>query len=187
MYGSVRVQPDPRYIAEVVVLVTTLRAKRTEYNACKRVKDLLEIKRVHFKPIDFNRDARQAGSGESEQIAIKRLLEQGKLKTGENDELILPQVFIDGFSVGGIDDLQEKEDDDTLDALLLRRDPTRKVDEILPGMMTIEQALQEFCIQGREEEGDWDDDEEYESGECDEEEEEEVGGEPDAAGAGAVR
>ena len=55
---DVRVCPLTDYVAEVVVLVTTLGAKRTEFNAGRRVRDLLEIKRVHHKIIDFNRDAR---------------------------------------------------------------------------------------------------------------------------------
>ena len=46
--------------SQVVILLTTLGAKRTEFNAGKRARDLLEIKRVHYKTVDFNRDARQA-------------------------------------------------------------------------------------------------------------------------------
>eukprot|EP00971_Amphidinium_carterae_P145293 2878891-Amphidinium_carterae.1 len=45
----VRVPPDTDYVAEVVVLLTTLGAKRTEYSAGKYARDLLEIKRVHHK------------------------------------------------------------------------------------------------------------------------------------------
>lgn len=44
--GPVRVQPEVRYVAEVVVLVTSLGAKRTEFNAGKRARDLLEVKGV---------------------------------------------------------------------------------------------------------------------------------------------
>ena len=44
--GPVRVQPEVKYVAEVVVLVTSLGAKRTEFNAGKRARDLLEVKGV---------------------------------------------------------------------------------------------------------------------------------------------
>eukprot|EP00435_Cladocopium_sp_Y103_P036800 s2163_g9.t1 len=165
MFGPVRVQPETKYTAEVVVLVTSLGAKRTEFNAGKRAKDLLEIKGVHHKIIDFNRDARQAGTGESENKAISKLSEDGKLRSGTNNDLILPQVFIDGQFVGNATDLQGLEDDGLLDNILMRRacpscNSSRRTpditectrcpacwepfQEILPGEMTIKQKLQEF-------------------------------------------
>ncbi|CAK9117159.1 unnamed protein product [Durusdinium trenchii] len=160
--GPVRVQPDVKYVAEVVVLVTSLGAKRTEFNAGKRARDLLEIKGVHHKIIDFNRDARQAGSGDSENKAIAKLNADGRLRSGNNNDLILPQVFIDGQFVGNGTDLQGLEDDGLLDNILKRQacmscgSTRRKPDmtqcpacwahfeEILPGEMTITEKLQEF-------------------------------------------
>ncbi|CAE7710267.1 LOC34620909, partial [Symbiodinium pilosum] len=178
--GPVRVQPEIRYVAEVVVLVTTLGAKRVEYNAGKRARDLLEIKGVHHKVIDFNRDARQAGTGDAENKAIQKLMEDRRLQTGGNNDLILPQVFIDGNYVGNASDLQGLEDDDLLENILLRRvcvrcGSTRRTpdmtqcpmpacgasyQEILPGEMTISQALQELAHHD-----DDFDDEYYEDGE----------------------
>jgi len=162
MLGPVRVQPETKYVAEVVVLVTSLGAKRTEFNAGKRARDLLEIKGVHHKIIDFNRDARQAGTGDSENKAITKLNEDGKLRSGANNDLILPQVFIDGQFVGNATDLQGLEDDGLLDNILKRQscmccNSSRRTpdmtqcpacwvhfEEILPGEMTIVQKLQEF-------------------------------------------
>ena len=43
-----------------------------------------------------NRDARLAGTGDAENKAIQKLMAENKLATGEDDDLILPQVFIDG-------------------------------------------------------------------------------------------
>lgn len=178
----VRVPPDPKYSAEVVVLVTTLGAKRTEFNAGKRARDLMEIKRVHHKIIDFNRDARHAGTGESENIAIRKLMEQNKLKTGENDDLVLPQLFVDGLYIGDANSLQGLEDDGLLESILLRRacpkccdlrrEPDtkqcikcgEKFEEILPGMMTIEQLLRELAMVN---EGDYDEDYDGDYGEAD--------------------
>lgn len=176
--GPVRVQPETKYVAEVVVLVTTLGAKRVEYNAGKRARDLLEIKGVHHKVIDFNRDARQAGTGDAENKAIQKLMEDRRLQTGGNNDLLLPQVFIDGNYVGNASDLQGLEDDGLLENILLRkacmqcgysrRDPGMtqcpacgaSYQEILPGEMTISQALQELA----QHEDDFDD-EYYEDGE----------------------
>jgi hypothetical protein len=183
-FPTVRVTPDPKYSAEVVVLLTTLGAKRTEFNAGKRARDLLEIKRAHHKIIDFNRDARQAGTGEAENKAIHKLMVQEKLQKGENDDLILPQIFIDGNYIGDANELQGLEDDELLEGILLRKtcmmcnDQTRspmstqckccwgKYEEILPGMMTIEQALQVMEAQQAIEGMDYED--EYDE-ECDEE------------------
>jgi hypothetical protein len=183
-FPCIRVTPDPKYSAEVVVLCTSLGAKRTEFNAGKRARDLLEIKRVHHKVVDFNRDARQAGTGEAENKAIHKLWGENKLQKGENDDLILPQIFIDGNYIGDAYELQGLEDDEFLEGILLRktcmvckfnaRNPSstececckEKFCEILPGMMTIEQALQAMEAQQAIEGMDYED--EYDE-ECDEE------------------
>ncbi|CAK0894557.1 unnamed protein product, partial [Prorocentrum cordatum] len=130
---------------------------------------------VHHKVIDFNRDARQAGTGEAENLAIQKLMTQSKLQTGDNDDLILPQIFIDGVFIGDATDLQGLEDDGVLNGLLYRtacmkchdrrRKPSAnqcencwyKFEEILPGKMTIEQALEEI----RQLSEDYDDDDDY--------------------------
>ena len=121
--SAVRVLPDENWTAEVVILVTTLGTKRTEYNAGKRARDLLEIKRVHYKAVDFNRDARQSVV-EMQNEAIRRLTEEDskyrKLQTDEEDDLLLPQLFLDGIFVGDGDDVQGLEDDGLLDDLLIR-------------------------------------------------------------------
>jgi len=202
-FPAVRVPPDPRYTAEVVILLTTLGARRTEYNAGKRARDLLEIKRVHHKIIDFNRDARQAGPADgSKNRAIQKLMVEEKLKQGEDNDLILPQIFIDGEFIGDANELQGLEDDGLLDAILVRKacmscNATRipdlekcsqcsgcwvKFAELLPGEMEIQQALEELAGGGY---GDYedDDDDEYSYYE-EEEEEEEVDGKAQADGQG---
>ncbi|CAD7954258.1 unnamed protein product [Amoebophrya sp. A120] len=120
---EVRVKPSAAYTAEVVVLITTLGTKRTEFNAGQRARDLLEIKRAHFKIIDFNRDARAQTTVVQGKAIAKLSSEQSKwrrLHTDDDDDLILPQIFIDGLYVGDADDLQGLEDDGLLDALLRR-------------------------------------------------------------------
>merc|ERR1711865_407737 len=79
--------------------------------------------------IDFNRDAR-AHSAELQATAIQKLTEETskyrKLHTDDEDDLVLPQIFIDGLYVGDGDDLQGLEDDGLLEALLKReRCPAR--------------------------------------------------------------
>eukprot|EP00927_Polykrikos_kofoidii_P015685 TRINITY_DN17008_c0_g1_i1.p1 TRINITY_DN17008_c0_g1~~TRINITY_DN17008_c0_g1_i1.p1 ORF type:complete len:187 (-),score=51.96 TRINITY_DN17008_c0_g1_i1:164-724(-) len=168
---AIRVPPDPRYVGEVVLLLTTLGAKRTEFNAGKRARDLLEIKRVHHKVVDFNRDARAAGTGEAENVAIQKLMNENKLETNDEGDLLLPQVFIDGNYIGDATELQGLEDDGVLDAVierrrcmkcLAKRAPAAKAcpscnitfEEILPNMMRIEDTLEEMAYG---EYGDYDD------------------------------
>eukprot|EP00392_Amoebophrya_sp_AT5.2_P010470 g10532.t1 len=121
---EVRVKPSARFTAEVVVLITTLGTKRTEFNAGQRARDLLEIKRAHHKIIDFNRDARAQTTAVQGKAIAKLSSEESKyrrLHTDDDDDLILPQIFIDGLYVGDADDLQGLEDDGLLDDLLLRK------------------------------------------------------------------
>ncbi|CAD7962129.1 unnamed protein product [Amoebophrya sp. A25] len=127
---EVRVKPSLEYTAEVVVLITTLGTKRTEFNAGQRARDLLEIKRAHHKIIDFNRDAR-AQTTAVQGKAIAQLSNEGskyrRLHTDEDDDLILPQIFVDGLYIGDADELQGLEDDGLLDDLLRRKKcPSRK-------------------------------------------------------------
>jgi len=132
MRTPLRIRPDERYIAEVVVVITTLGAKRPEFNAGKRARDLLEIKRVHHKIIDFNRDCRGAlgQTGTLMDVVIERLSQEPsaarKLQTeaaldGDDEDLVLPQIFIDGLYLGNAEELQCLEDDGMLNEILFRK------------------------------------------------------------------
>eukprot|EP00811_Abedinium_folium_P009021 NODE_18337_length_897_cov_10.984416.p1 GENE.NODE_18337_length_897_cov_10.984416~~NODE_18337_length_897_cov_10.984416.p1 ORF type:complete len:184 (-),score=25.65 NODE_18337_length_897_cov_10.984416:213-764(-) len=118
----IRVPPDRKYIAEVVILLSSLRgSNRHEFNKGRIVKDLLEVKRAHFKVIDLNRDARVHGEGHAENLAIQKLTTENKLQSGDDGELLSPQIFIDGNYVGGDAELQGLEDDARLEPILVRR------------------------------------------------------------------
>lgn len=183
MDSFIRVPPKTDYIAEVVILLTSLGAKRTEYNAGKRARDLLEIKCVHTKVIDFNRDARNAHTADAENQAIQKLMAENKLQTGDNGDLVLPQIFVDGNQLGDADDLQALEDDGFLEKILRRKmcvacyacsEPGSrqcascwtKLEELLPGVKTIDEVLADMECDKYDEYGE--DEDEYE----DEEEEE---------------
>lgn len=132
MRTPLRIRPDEQYIAEVVLVITTLGAKRPEYNAGKRARDLFEIKRVHHKIIDFNRDCRGAmgQTGTQMDVVIERLSQEPtaarKLQTeaaadGEDEDLVLPQIFVDGLYLGNAEELQCFEDDGILNDILHRQ------------------------------------------------------------------
>lgn len=186
MDSFIRVPPKTDYTAEVVILLTSLGAKRSEYNAGKRARDLLEIKCVHTKVIDFNRDARNANTDDAENQAIQKLMAENKLQTGGKGDLVLPQIFIDGNAVGDADDLQALEDDDLLEKVLCRKTCVAcyarsepgirqcascwtKFEELLPGVKTIDEVLADMECDKYDE---YDEDEE----EYDDEEEEEDAG-----------
>lgn len=141
MRTIMRIRPNDAYVAEVVLVVTSLGAKRPEYNAGKRARDLLEIKRVHHKIIDFNRDCRGAmgQTGTHMDTVIERLSQEEniarKLQTqadagGDDEDLVLPQVFIDGLYVGNAEELQCLEDDGLLEQILLRKLCPARIDGI---------------------------------------------------------
>lgn len=104
------------------MLVTSLGANRSELNNGKRLCSLLEVKRVHTKVIDYNRDAR-AGHGKEEEefAAIERLFALNPQLAQSDDEAVLPQMFLDGWYVGGLAELQALEDDGMLGRLLRRQ------------------------------------------------------------------
>jgi len=154
------VEPNKRYVAECIVLLTSLGAKRAERCAGKSVCDLLEIKHVHRKVLDLNKDvAFGQGSEDMVEGGVRRLLEREQVKKSDDDEadLCLPQVFIDGVFAGDHTELQGLEDDGLLGRILRReicvkcyhdRPKDAKLcghccvtfEEVLPGKMTIEEA-----------------------------------------------
>ena len=124
MNYSFKVPPIPCYTAEVVILITSLGVKRKEYNTSRRVMDLLEVMRCHYKLIDFNIDTGgdDYGSGSKPDLDIVRNLYQShRVKQDSRDGMIsLPQVLIDGVNIGDHIDLQALEDDGLLDGMLRR-------------------------------------------------------------------
>jgi len=109
------VPPNPHYIAEVIVLLTSFGVDRRQRRDGKLVCDLLETKKVHRKVIDMNMDAR-CGRDNGESLATERLTSRGELESWK-----LPQVFIDGFFVGDWVQLQQLEDDGALGRILRRQ------------------------------------------------------------------
>mmetsp|Transcript_85791 Transcript_85791/g.195571 ORF Transcript_85791/g.195571 Transcript_85791/m.195571 type:complete len:194 (-) Transcript_85791:258-839(-) len=117
--------PDEGYTAEVVLIVTSLGAKRQQHMASRRAADLLEIKRCHYKVIDVNKDT--GPNTDAEKACLVALKDGGKLKAPEDtgdaetaDAFHLPQVFIDGHNMGDDTDLQNLEDDGLLSDILTR-------------------------------------------------------------------
>jgi len=74
----------------------------TDYcSFCARAKALLRSKGVNFEEIDLSRDP--------------RLCEEVQQRTGRRT---VPQIFIDGVSVGGFDEIRQLDDDGELDRML---------------------------------------------------------------------
>lgn len=159
--GVLIVEPNVRYVAETVVLLTSLGAKRSECNEGRRICDLFETKRAHRKILDLNKDATAGGaSDDCVEEGVRRLLERDQVQKRDDDDsdLCLPQVFIDGIYVGDYYDLQGLEDDGILGRILRREicvkcyRPRNKesptcdecgvsFEEVLPGKMLVEDTL----------------------------------------------
>ena len=78
---QIRVRPLRRHVAEVVVITNSLRSKRTDYSASRRVQDIFEIKRIHCKPIDCNTDVRSgADDCDVQSSLIAKLTSEEKLE-----------------------------------------------------------------------------------------------------------
>jgi len=112
----VTVPPKDEYTAEVVVLVTSLGARRKAFNSSRRAVDLLDIKGVPYRIVDLA--SRECLEGESKAIAQAAVHCVSLVKEG--GEPILPQIFIDGKYIGTDVELQELEDEEQLTALLTR-------------------------------------------------------------------
>lgn len=161
MTSVLLVKPNRRYIAEVVVLLTSLQAKRSEYNNGRRACDILEVKHVHRKVLDLNSDV-TAGNETSELVegCVRRLRERDQVQKSKDDDadLCLPQIFIDGIFAGRADELQGLEDDGLLGRILRRElcvkcfaprssdqfacaDCGSTFEEVLPGKMTIDDCI----------------------------------------------
>jgi len=155
-------------VSEVVVLLTSLGAKRTEFNAGRRICDLLETKRVHRKILDLNKDVQL---DETVAKSFQRLVERDQVLTSEDEsDLCLPQIFIDGCYAGGDLELQNLEDDGLLGRILRRQvcvkcHAARSADsmvcgncgfefeEILPEKYTMDDALDNCEADPRDDEG----------------------------------
>eukprot|EP00928_Gymnodinium_smaydae_P021518 TRINITY_DN18406_c0_g1_i2.p2 TRINITY_DN18406_c0_g1~~TRINITY_DN18406_c0_g1_i2.p2 ORF type:complete len:272 (+),score=58.22 TRINITY_DN18406_c0_g1_i2:95-910(+) len=157
------VPPDTVYTAEVVVLGTNSTAVRRLYAETKRIRDLLEIKRVHFKFVNLNYDAESGEQIDEKNSRTHQMLEQLQGVTFKNDGSVeIPQVFIDGILIGGCLDLQCLEDDGDLEEMLLSEkcpccshvrnfndicceDCGSKFVEMLPGEQTLEDVLKLYA------------------------------------------
>lgn len=173
--SRVQVPPNPNYCAEVLVILTSLGAKRSELNAGRRVCDFFETKRVHHKVIDLNVDAR-AGVHNGEDKAIQRLEARNEAVRNEAGDLPLPQIFVDGCYLGDSTELQSLEDDGVLGRILRRQVCLRchkvkpcnamtcphcysEFEEILPNNWTIlEELKKHYQTYGKEEQEEEDSD-----------------------------
>lgn len=153
----IRVEPDRKYTAEVVVLLSSLCSKRHEFNTGQLVCNFLEIKRCHYKVVDANRDMRDGVLPEVERKVLETLLEETRKQSTDGTSLVLPRIFVDGVDLGDGEQLQSLEDDGMLEDVLRQtccvscnmqgRDPTatecvcgETFRELLPTVQTGSQA-----------------------------------------------
>eukprot|EP00743_Colponemidia_sp_Colp-15_P009512 GILK01010402.1.p1 GENE.GILK01010402.1~~GILK01010402.1.p1 ORF type:complete len:267 (-),score=27.10 GILK01010402.1:31-831(-) len=109
--------------AEVVLYITTLGAQRKEYDDSYRLKSLLDAKKITYDAIDLNMDMAIGDNILPHPLRFKTredLAADGTLKR-LNGLIPIPQVFIDGVFVGGLDEVQELEDAGYLTPIVSRQ------------------------------------------------------------------
>ena len=175
-FAPLRVPPDRDYTAEVVVLLTSLGVKRREFNSSNRAKELLEIKKAHFKIIDFNLDTNMEASTSGSRVnqadldIVRGLYKSNRIRQDPSAGVItLPQIIIDGVNIGDGVDLQCLEDENILESVLKRetcakclrpRQPTDSACKlcdalftlVMPKRQSIEEALATFPKESDDEE-----------------------------------
>ncbi|CRG93515.1 conserved Plasmodium protein, unknown function [Plasmodium gallinaceum] len=104
--------------AEIVLITTSLGGIKASFFSSLRAQNLLNCKKYVYFVIDTNRDTSTAKNLKDTELFTKWKKDQ-LLLTNENG-VILPQILIDGISIGNDVDLQNLEDEGNLDFIVAR-------------------------------------------------------------------
>lgn len=130
MSVPITVPPKSCFLADVVILVTSLEANRRA-RAGRRAMDLLEIKGVPFRVVDLaNREWLNSESQGVVKAAVDLI---NSARCGRDSR---PQIFVNGVCVGSDQELQDLEDEGTLVGMLMRPNETVKRPPCLPRRST---------------------------------------------------
>ncbi|KJP89512.1 hypothetical protein AK88_00723 [Plasmodium fragile] len=104
--------------AEIVLITTSLGGIKSSFFSSLRAQNLLNCKKFLYVVIDSNRDTSTAKNLKDEEL-FNQWKEDELLQSNENG-VVLPQVLIDGVSVGNDIALQNLEDEGNLDFIVSR-------------------------------------------------------------------
>ncbi|SIO73298.1 conserved Plasmodium protein, unknown function [Babesia microti strain RI] len=108
-------------LAEIILVGTSLGSVRKQYFDSKRLANLLDCKAVIYYLIDANLDSSVA-KGLKDSELIKEWKKEGvfKLYPNSTNEIILPQLIVDGIGIGDYEMVQDFEDDGDLEYIMTR-------------------------------------------------------------------
>ncbi|SBS82235.1 conserved Plasmodium protein, unknown function [Plasmodium ovale] len=104
--------------AEIVLVTTSLGGIKSSFFSSLRAQNLLNCKKFLYFVIDSNRDTSTAKNLKDEEL-FNKWKDDELLLTNENG-IVLPQILIDGVSVGNDVSLQNLEDEGNLDFIVSR-------------------------------------------------------------------
>ncbi|CAG9479645.1 conserved Plasmodium protein, unknown function [Plasmodium vivax] len=104
--------------AEIVLITTSLGGIKSSFFSSLRAQNLLNCKKFLYVVVDSNRDTSTAKNLKDEEL-FNKWKEDELLKSNENG-VLLPQVLIDGVSIGNDIALQNLEDEGNLDFIVSR-------------------------------------------------------------------
>ncbi|CRH03754.1 conserved Plasmodium protein, unknown function [Plasmodium relictum] len=105
-------------LTEIVLITTSLGGIKASFFSSLRAQNLLNCKKYVYFVIDSNRDTSTAKNLKDTELYTKWKNDQ-LLLVNENG-VILPQILIDGISIGNDIDLQNLEDEGNLDFIVAR-------------------------------------------------------------------
>ncbi|PFH38067.1 hypothetical protein BESB_004080 [Besnoitia besnoiti] len=115
-----------RPAAEVILVVSSLSVRRRTMFNCERLANLLSCKGIVYYLVDANNDG--AGHEAPNARLLRRWKRQRILRSAPHTHhrgILIPQVVVDGQSIGTYNEVQQMEDDGVLDPVFARgRCPT---------------------------------------------------------------
>lgn len=104
--------------AEIVLVTTSLGGIKASFFSSLRAQNLLNCKKYIYCVIDSNRDTSTAKNLKDLELFTK--WKEDQLLLSDENGIILPQILIDGCSIGNDVDLQNLEDEGNLDYIIAR-------------------------------------------------------------------
>ncbi|GAW79617.1 hypothetical protein PGO_050270 [Plasmodium gonderi] len=104
--------------AEIVLITTSLGGIKSSFFSSLRAQNLLNCKKFLYVVIDSNRDTSTAKNLKDQEL-FNRWKEDELLQSNDSG-IVLPQILIDGVSIGNDIALQNLEDEGNLDFIVAR-------------------------------------------------------------------
>ncbi|CDR96006.1 THEOREDOXIN domain containing protein,putative [Babesia bigemina] len=109
-------------MAEIILITTSLGGVKYQFFQSNLARHILDCKGVVYYVVDANRDFTTATSLK-DHILFEKWNAEGILKTetiGQRTAVVIPQLIIDGVSIGNTTAMQDLEDDGDLDYIIAR-------------------------------------------------------------------